>query len=136
MNQNDVWDANDDLLIEKFDQLAQENLVEAIKVVYALEDDLERMASGRLRHYQLVEAGYALKQVSYENWGDGNEMEAVVEVLKYGKSVGFVRFNGTYSSWDASEWDIAETVQVVPRKIVQTVYLLADGSEDKNVTFA
>lgn len=135
MTANDVWDAADNLLIEKFIELAKTNLVEAIKAWGELEsvNQLARGVFGRnswRNSWQVEAAGFDLKQLSFESWGDGNEMESVVEVLLHGDSLGFLRFTGTYSSWDVSEWYLDQTIQVVPRTIRQTVYLNIDGSED------
>lgn len=60
-----------------------------------------------------------------DEWGgeyDRAEMFVVYKITRLSDNqVGFIRFDGAYSSWDGSEWDDNYTV-VAPREVMKTRY--------------
>jgi hypothetical protein len=78
--------------------------------------------------------GLEFVQLWYHSEGDGNPCFSVVSFKLDGKHLGDVRFTGTYSSWDDTEWD-DELTLVEARQVVTTVYVATDGSEDHKHRF-
>ena len=56
-----------------------------------------------------------LSQVYSENWGDGNES---IKVFKYKEH--YIKYLGTYSSWDSTSWHKIEFVE--PKQVLVTQY--------------
>jgi hypothetical protein len=92
-----------------------------------LKDELgmNQIARADLEGCEVVDA----EELEYESEGDGNPCYSVVKFSLGGQVLGMVRFTGTFSSWDSTEWDDEMTL-VEPRQVVTTVYVATDGSED------
>lgn len=112
---------------EIFIELLKTDLVAAVKQLVAqgsVEDLVEvQWVPNEIEHRVI------LTKVNKGNNGDGNEAWCTLKVELDNKHLGFIRFDGWYSSWDATEWDSTPTL-VHPRRVVSTEYIAVDGSED------
>ncbi len=58
-----------------------------------------------------------IKNILYENDGDGNEKRIVLHIPDYDL---YIKLLGTHSSWDSSTWE--ETLVVRPKQVMITLY--------------
>jgi len=117
---------NNNIDLQLFEQALKADLLGIARDLIELHG-VHEFAEG---YIELSGVPFELEQVDSGNEGDGNYMYSVVEFKLNGKSYGFVRIGGTYSSWDSSEYDEDDLTVVELRQVVTSEYIAVDGSEN------
>jgi len=122
--------------LEASDSIDEEGLKSILSTdLLALSSELIEMFSvSEFAHGDISfdDVDFELKQVEYHDEGDGNYMYSVLAFNLGGKTYGYVRIGGVYSSWDGSEYDDDDLTVVHLKRVITSEYIAVDGSEDKN----
>lgn len=112
---------------EAFVELLKTNLTaasNALAEMFSINDFIQTPRSPDELEHRL-----SIIKVNSGNEGDGNYAWAVLQFQLDNVVLGYVRYEGWYSSFDEGEWE-DDPILVHPKNVVVLKYLAADGSED------